>query len=61
MKLSEKRKAILFNAIADNVMDLRLKVQNRHGEYKTTNLDTMLFNLQMDIWRNVKQALNLVD
>lgn len=56
MKLSEKKRAELYAAIADPVMDERIHQQRKGAP---DELDGRLFQLQHVIWRRVHRALNL--
>ena len=55
MRLSEKKKAELYAAIADPITDERIRF------YGHDELDEKLFNLQNEIWRRVCKTLNLSD
>lgn len=55
MRMSEEKRAALYEAIRDEVMDLRIKYANDKG----VDMDSELFNLEMAIWRRVKSVLNI--
>jgi len=55
MKLSEKRTTELFNAICEPITKHRITWMTEEN----SGLDNALFQLQMEIWREVKLALNL--
>jgi len=62
MRLSEKREMDLYSAIADTLVDLRIKLKtsdSRIRMIKSDELDKELFDLDMRIWKKVKKALNL--
>lgn len=62
MRLSEKKQAELYHAIADEVMDLRMYVNKMRLDCQPLShdqLDEKLFSLQNSIWRRVHSVLNL--
>jgi len=61
MKLSEERERKLYCAIAEKVMDLRVAIRMDDTPPDKDELDLKLFNLESDIWKGVKAALNLSD
>ena len=58
MKISQKKRSELYKAIADPIMDLRLK--NQHGSANDRRkMDDHLFNLEREIYDKIKNVLNL--
>jgi hypothetical protein len=55
MKLSEKTKAKLYEAIAEPVMQMRIKRQKRN--YTSEETDYMLSNLVGTMWDEVQTVL----
>ena len=55
MNLSDARKSRLYDAIHEPIMDERIRFKG-HEE-----LDEKLFELELEIWRRVKVALNITD
>ncbi len=58
MRLTEKGTRNLYEAIAEPIMDLRLRIQ-RSGSPSSEQMDDMLFMLNHDIWIKVHNSLNL--
>ncbi len=58
MKMSDKKKAELYTAISEPVMDLRISIQ-RHGSPQSEVIDGNLFKLQNEIWGKVHKVLNI--
>ena len=54
MKLSEKKKSALYDAIRDPIIDLRVL-----NDHRPIDIDAELFLLEQKIWRKVHKALNL--
>ena len=62
MILKEEREQELYDAVADNIMNMRVNVkQTPNFFYKNSknDLDEMLFQLELKIWKDVCKALNL--
>lgn len=57
MKLSEQRRAALYKAIRDPIMEARIAIVQR--QMKGEELDQRLFLLEQEIWESVKQSLKL--
>ena len=57
MRLSEKTQMVLYSAIDNEVIDLRIK----HKKSEINNLDTELYHLVLNIWKKQKQILNIDD
>ena len=55
MKLSEKNKQRLYDACANEIIDLRVKLKMD----SQVNIDHELFLLEQRIWRNTKEVLNI--
>jgi len=58
MKISEERKSKLYDAISEPIMQLRIDLQ-RYGSLNSELLDSKLFKVEADIWREVHKILNL--
>lgn len=58
MKLSENNKQRLYNASAEEIMNLRVQIKS-NGD--SIDIDRALFLLEQKIWRNIKTVLNLKD
>lgn len=62
MKLSEKKKQELYDAIAERVMNLRIELNISTKLDDKEALDSRMFDLvNREIWPDVKQALNIKD
>ena len=58
MKLSDKRQTELYEALAEPITQLRIRLQNGHLD-SNQQMDRALFDLQSEIWRRVHEALKL--
>ena len=58
MKMSDKKIQRVYNAISENIVNLR--IQNSSG-LSIEEMDEKLFKLQSKIWKDVVQALNLTN
>ena len=58
MRLNEKRKSELYNAISEPIMDVRITIQ-KYGSPSSEDIDSRLFRMQSEIWKRVHNALNL--
>ena len=56
MKLSEKKKQELYNVTDRVVMNLRVK---QNSGLSIEEMDEELFKLQSEIWRKIKEVLNI--
>lgn len=58
MKMSEKKRSAIYEAIANPIMDLRISLER---EYNQDSLDQKLFKLEQQIWTKLKIALGLAE
>ena len=58
MKISKARRAELYAAIAAPITDMRIQLLRLSSN---NSLDDKLFKLEKQIWKNVKEVLNLED
>ena len=58
MKMSKARRAELYAAIATPIIDMRIHLLRLSSN---NSLDDKLFRLEKQIWKNVKEVLNLED
>lgn len=58
MKMSEKRKDDLYSAISEPIMRERIEIQST-GSRSGEDLDFMLFQLELKIWKEVSKAMNI--
>jgi len=56
--MSDKKIQRVYNAISENIVNLR--IQNSSG-LSIEEMDEKLFKLQSKIWKDVVQALNLTN
>lgn len=54
MRISERKKVELYKSISGPITDLRI-LTKEHG----SDLDSALFQLEIDIWRRVHETLKL--
>lgn len=54
MKVSDKKMTAAYSAIADPIMELRIRNRSENIDW-----DAELFQLQNDIWRQVRISLNI--
>jgi len=59
MRLSANNQQRLYNASAEEIMDLRVKLKSEGAA--SMKIDRELFLLEQRIWRNVKNVLNIKD
>lgn len=59
MRVSEQKKQAAYNAIADSITELRLKIHKDGKMIAPLALDADLFRLEMEIWKRVKDALSI--
>lgn len=59
MRLSSKRQTELYTAISEQVMDVRIQLQNNPEMREQEKLDSELFYMTNRIWADVKTALNI--
>ncbi len=59
MKMSEKKRQDVYAAISNSIMDCRIEIQKERGEITALAIDGKLFNLEIEIWKRVKQALGI--
>lgn len=57
MKLSAKRKQDVYNAIHEQIMQLRIELQQKHQ--LSSEIDHKIAQTINPIWRDVKTALNI--
>lgn len=60
MKLSQKKQFELYKAMTSPITHLRSDIV-QNGSPGSEILDQRLFNLEQQIWRNVKETLNIVE
>jgi len=58
MKISKARRAELYAAITVPITDMRIQLLRLSSN---NSLDDKLFMLEKQIWKNVKETLNLED
>lgn len=58
MRLSEKKQSELFESIHEPITKLRLDI-SRVGSPSSEVLDQLLFDLSLDIHKEVKKTLNI--
>ena len=58
MKISEKKRQAAYTAISDIIMRERLSIR-KNGVPNDYEMDVRLFNMQGDIWKGIKQALQI--
>ncbi len=58
MKLSEKKQAALYRAIADTMIDFRISITKKTSD-EVKDIDGQLFYLTNRIWSSVERALGL--
>lgn len=61
MRISEKRKQALYDAIYDTIMDVRVRQRMDSSMEDLEERDTVLHNAVEDIWNEQKRVLNIVD
>lgn len=61
MKISEKNKQKLYNAIYENIVNLRLELEKLDKYRFDPFLDERLFKLNQNIWDEVKKELKFED
>ncbi len=59
MNISEDKKSRLYEAIHEPTMKTRIRIRN--GLMSTNQIDDLLFDLNAEIWSEVKSVLNLKD
>ena len=59
MKVSERRKAVAYEAISDPIMDLRISTKMGNRKVDPLELDGELFKLEIEIWKRLKSALSI--
>ena len=59
MKLSKIKQQELYDAIATQIVNLRIKAMKVPGIISHAEADEWLFKLEQDIWRHVKIVLKL--
>jgi len=57
MRISDKRAAAVYSAIADPITELR--VSSYSGQHTLEEMDEKLFKLQQEIWWRLIEELNL--
>ena len=57
MKMSEKKRQELYDAMSDRIMQLRIDIKQGN----IVDIDGALFKLEIDIWQRVKKVLNIKD
>jgi len=57
MHISKEKHALLYKGISDPIVELRLEIIN--GNVMTDQFDSMLFKLEIEIYRRVCAELNL--
>jgi hypothetical protein len=58
MRMSDKKRSQLYEAISKPIMDERIMVRN-NGTPDAAKLDDILFWLELDIWKKVHEVLEL--
>jgi len=64
MKISEKKKQELYDVIHEQIMQHRIVIANSEdvlGAKNANDIDAMLFRLNQNIWKHVKQTLKITD
>lgn len=59
MKLSEQKKEALYQAFSRPIRETRVDV--RIGSFSAGQLDHLLMQAELRIWRRICEALNLTD
>ena len=59
MKISEERKRNLYSAISGNIMDLRIMVERAKRANTEIPINQLLFDLEIDIWKEVVDVLGI--
>ena len=60
MRMSEKKRSELYNAVRENIMVLRIEIPNMNM-LTDEKIDDKLRKLEIDIWKDIKKTLNLQD
>ncbi len=62
MKMSSEKKAALYSAVSAPIVDLRFTVRKTITKMvEREAIDTLLFQLEQQLWRKIKVALNLTE
>ncbi len=64
MRISEKKKQELYDVIHEQIMQHRIVIANSEdalGKKNTNDIDAMLFRLNQNIWKHVKNTLKITD
>ncbi len=61
MNVSKNRALQLYQAVSENITDARLSVirWEKTNEVTPTNVDRLLFDLEIKIWADIRAALNM--
>jgi len=59
MKMSDEKKTELYSVISARIMDLRIELKMNPNLSDIDVLDERLFELEKEIWPDVKRALNI--
>jgi phage I-like protein len=59
MKLSKIKQQELYDAIATQIVNLRIKAMKVPGIISHAEADEWLFKLEQDIWKQIKMVLKL--
>ena len=59
VKMSEKKRQEVYAAISNSIMETRIDINKSDKPIEPLEIDGKLFNLEICIWKRVKQALNL--
>ncbi len=58
MRISEERHAILYSALSNPIMELRIALMDK-STIDVNELDGKLFRLELEIHKRIKKALNI--
>jgi len=58
MRMSEKKRMELYNAISERIMGFRIGIKT-NPPTNDNSLDDRLFRLELDIWKGLKKSLNI--
>ena len=67
MKMSNSKKEVLYKAVYEPIMNTRIRVLRTGSPLpaltrgEATEIDTLLHNLEIEIWKNIKETLNILD
>ena len=59
MKMSEKKRQAVYDAISSSIMDLRIELNKSDSAIGVLSIDAELFKLELRIWKKVKDELNV--